>query len=212
MNWASRSANNILPYSKNKKNLSAALSEWTYTGEMHDLEKPTETCELCNHPGIRYQFNIRNIHNHNELLVGSECINKFEIKAYDNEGSLLSKTESRKKVNRDRRYLITESTKKRLINSLVSLTNKDNNFNIKSFIDYVQDRGAFTPSQLSTLIWRLDEHSIIYNPVDFKLIMQRDREKAQLKSMPEWKIGKLWPSLSPNQKKWVLRNTEYKPQ
>jgi hypothetical protein len=89
MNWISRSADNIFPYSENKKNISSALTEWMYTGEMHDLEKPTGTCELCNHPDIRYQFNIKNTHNHNELIVGSECINKFEIKSFDDKGSLL---------------------------------------------------------------------------------------------------------------------------
>lgn len=210
MNWASRSAENILPYSEEKKNLAVALDEWTYTGEMHDLESPIETCELCNHPDIRYQFNIRNVHNDNELLVGSECINKFEIKAVSDEGKILNRSESRKKVNRDRRHLVTEAAKKRLINSLVELSRKDDEFNIESFIDYVQDRGSFTPNQLSALIWRLDKHNVTYKPSDFKLTIRRNREKEQIRSMPDWKIEKLWRSLSSSQKQWVLEYTNYK--
>lgn len=141
MNWASRSADNILPVSREQQNLSLALKEWVYTGEMYDLEAPNEDCQLCDHPNIRYQFNIRNAHNHNELLVGSECINKFEIRAVDESGTLLDVIESRRKVNRDKRHLVSEASKKRLINALVKLLKKDEEFEIEKFIDYVQERG-----------------------------------------------------------------------
>ena len=115
MSWAKRSAHNILPLSRNKTDLKSALREWVYNGEMYDLEEPVEECELCNHPDIRYQFKIVNTHNANEMLVGSECINRFEITATDEYGIPLSKDESARKVNRDKRYLIEEAGKKRLI-------------------------------------------------------------------------------------------------
>lgn len=210
MNWASRSADNILPVSREQQNLSLALKEWVYTGEMYDLKAPNEDCQLCDHSNIRYQFNIRNTHNHNELLVGSECINKFEIKAVDESGVLLDVIESRRKVNRDKRQLVSEASKKRLINALVELLKKDEEFEIENFIDYVQERGAFTPLQLSTLVWRLNEKRIRHNPADFTLIMRRNREKDQLRAMPEWKIRKIWDYLSIPQKEWVIGNTRFK--
>ena len=89
MNWASRAAENILPLSREKMNLASALAEWLYTGDTYDLEKPIETCELCGHPDLRYQFRIENRHNGNELLVGSECINRFTIRATDSFGRVL---------------------------------------------------------------------------------------------------------------------------
>tara|TARA_R100000656_G_scaffold115429_1_gene87992 strand:+ start:359 stop:994 length:636 start_codon:yes stop_codon:yes gene_type:complete len=210
MNWAFRSADNILPLSKDQKNLLLALKEWVYTGEMYDLEAPNETCQLCDHPNIRYQFNIRNTHNHNELLVGSECINKFEIKAVDESGALLNVIESRRKVNRDKRHLVSEASKKRLINALVELLKKDDEFEIENFINYVQERGAFTPLQLSTLVWRLNEKGVRHNPLDFTLIMRRNREKDQLRAMPDWKIRKIWDYLSSPQKEWVIDNARFK--
>lgn len=203
MNWAFRSAENILPVSKEQKNLLLALKEWVYTGDMYDLDTSREHCQLCDHPNIRYQFNIHNAHNHNELLVGSECINKFEIQAVES-GVLLDIVESRRKVNRDKRYLVGEASKKRLINALVELLKKDEKFEIETFIDYVQERGAFTPLQLSTLVWRLKEKGICHNPTDFTLIMRRNREKDQLRAMPGWKIRKMWDYLSFSQKEWTL--------
>jgi len=127
---------------------------------MFDLENPIESCELCKHPNIRYQFNIRNQNNGNELLVGSECINKFNIRATDNDGTVLNLEMSRNKVNRDRRYLVDEARKKRMITSLIELSKEDHEFNIESFITYLQDREAFTPNQLSTIFWRFDTHNI----------------------------------------------------
>lgn len=209
MNWVSKSSVNIFPLSKERRNLAVALKEWLYTGEMYDLELPKETCQLCGHPNIRYQFNIRNAHNDNELLVGSECINKFEINAVEN-GIILDTIESRRKVNRDKRHLVNEASKRQLINTLIELLKKDDDFEIETFIDYVQERGAFTPLQLSILAWRLRQHGIPHNPNDFKLIMTRNREKEQLRGMPDWKLKKLWVYLSGSQKQWVLDNTCFK--
>ena len=211
MNWAKRSSENILPLSENQKNLKAAIREWSYDGDMYDLEKPIEICELCNHPDIRYQFKIVNNNNYNEMLVGSECINKFEISATDELGNVLGKEESARKVNRDRRYLVEEARKKRLIRSLVELKGAEEDFDIESFITYEQDRGAFTPKQLSFLFWRFKKSNIEYKPNNFKIIMKRNREKEQLLNMEEWKIEQLWESLSSSQKKWVRENTAYEP-
>lgn len=211
MSWAKRSAANIFPFSENKDDLKLALNEWLYVGDMYDLEKPNETCELCDHPDIRYQFKIKNIHNSNEMLVGSECINKFKISAIDDDGTILSVEESARKVNRDRRHLVEEARKKRLINALIELKTVEEDFDIESFITYEQDRGAFTPKQLFLLLWRLGEHEIEFRPTDFKVVMKRNREKDQLKTMDDWRIGKLWKSFSSSQKKWVRENTNYEP-
>ena len=191
MSWATRSATNLLPLSLEKRSLNRALREWTYTGDMYDLEEPIELCELCDHPDIRYQFKIVNALNANELLVGSECINRFGILALGDEGETLNRSESRRKVSRDRRYLVNEARKKKLINTLVELSRHEENFDITSFIGYVQDREAFTPNQLGLLFWRLDHFQIKYNPTDFKIIISRGREKNQLLLMEEWKAKEI---------------------
>lgn len=211
MTWAQKSAANLLPLSVESAQLTVALREWLYTGDMYDLETPIETCELCEHPDIRYQFKIINRHNGNEMLVGSECINKFGISATDELGNILGRDESRRRVNRDRRFLVNEARKRRLVNTLVALSTVEETFDINSFISYVLDRDAFTPNQLALLFWRLDHHEIEYSPRDFKLVIRRDREKNQLRQMEDWKIRKVWPCMSTSQRTWVRAHTDYEP-
>jgi hypothetical protein len=208
MSWVSRSSTNLLPLSKEKQDFQKALKEWVYTGDMYDLEAPIEDCELCEHPAIRYQFKIINQLTANELLVGSECINKFEIAAIDERGRVLSTEESKRKVQRDRQYLITEAKKKKVINVLVALSTKEQDFDIDSFISYVQDRGSFTPNQLSFLFWQLDAQAIEYSPSDFKLTIRKNREKDQLLEMADWKVKKLLKAMSTSQRQWYESNRD----
>jgi hypothetical protein len=58
LDWKSRSEANLLPLSIEQRWLARALLEWLYNGEMYDLEYPCETCELCEHPDLRYQFKL----------------------------------------------------------------------------------------------------------------------------------------------------------
>jgi hypothetical protein len=160
MSWASCAAANLLPLSRDQSDLAEALREWRYTGDFNDLEEPAADCELCNHPDIRYQFEIQNPYTRNTLSIGSECINRFGIAATDEEGRALYAIATRRKVERDRRHLIDEARKRRVVKTLVALAHADREFDVLSFIDYLQTRGAFTPKQLSTIFWRLDKHRI----------------------------------------------------
>ena len=202
MSWGSRAAKNLLPLSQEKQDLKKALKEWVYTGDCYDLGVSVSSCELCEHSGIRYQFEIINRWTSNQLLVGSECINKFEIAGLDESGQLLSTEESKRKVQRDRQALIKEAKKKKVINVLVALSKQEQKFDINSFISYVQDRGAFTPNQLDVLFWRLAEQKIEYYPPDFKLSIRRNKEKEQLLEMEDWKVKRLWGAMSTSQRQW----------
>jgi len=210
--WAARCAETIFPLSLEKTSLANALREWLYVGNMFDYGDIIETCKLCGHPNLRYHFEIVNSQNGNDLLVGSECINRFGIAATDEDGNILDAATSRKRVNRDKRTLVTEASKRRQIASLVQLAAVEKDFDIQSFITYLQDRGAFTPIQLFTLSWKFKQHTVAYVPGDFKMIMNRDREKAQLKSMPDWKIRRLWPGLSFAQREWIKKHMNFKPE
>jgi hypothetical protein len=203
MSWASRAAKNLLPLSREKSDLAAALKEWRYEGGFHDLESTDADCELCDHPDIRYQFEIRNLHTDSRLQIGSECINRFGISATGEDGSDLDADGTRKNVSRDRQSLIEEARKKRVITALVALSQADAEFPILSFIDYVQDRGAFTPKQLSTLFWRFEKARVPYSPRDFKLTIRRQREKDQLLAMAEWQIAKLMLAMSASQRQFL---------
>ncbi len=207
MSWLDNAAKNLLPLSREHDNFAVALGEWHYTGNFHDLEVAIEECGLCEHPEIRYQFEIANRHTGNTLLVGSECIHKFEIGAIDEAGVLLDAGDSRRKVEKDRRALIAEARRRRVINTLVRLAGLDQDFKITSFIDYFQERDAFTPNQLATLLWQLDKHRVQYNPSDFSMTIRRGREKEQLLEMPEFKLKSLWRCMSASQRRYFAEET-----
>ena len=204
MSWINRVIETLAPLSVEQDDARVMIAEWYYTGNAYDLDAPIETCELCSHPDIRYQFEIANEETENELLVGSECIKRFRISALDDRGGRLNEHESRQKVDRDRTKLIADSKQRRVINALVALSMDDDEFNIDSFIKYYREREAFTPNQLKVVIWRLNEHEIDYRPSDFKMIMSRNRERGQFRRLEGWQVKKIWPCLSSSQRKWYI--------
>jgi hypothetical protein len=94
----------------------------------------------------------------------------------------------------------TRAEARRIINALVALASVDEDFDIESFINYFQLRGAFTPRQLGVLIWRLKKRRIDFSGCKFKVIIRRNREKVQLEEMPDWQLRNIWPYLADNQK------------
>ncbi len=204
MNWIDRVKVNILPVSREHKDVAGALKEWTYDGEMYDLETPHETCELCDHPDIRFQFVIENRHNKNRLLIGSECVTRFGgIRVLDQDGNALSSTEAKKKVSKDRRALIASAQTRSVINSLIELARIDTKFEISSFEDDYKRKGHFSPKQLSLLIWRFEERRIPFNKAYFNTNIRKTKDKKALLEMEDWKLRKLWRCLTPSQQQWV---------
>lgn len=211
MNWTTNVKDNILPLSIESNDMPKALKEWEYRGNTYDLEAPIEHCELCDHPDIRFQFEIINIHNNNCLLVGSECIKKFSgISVLDTEGKALPTEEAKQKVDRDRRKLVTDAQVKSMLNSLVELSQKDDDFNIESFINDYQMRGAFTPKQLSTLFWRLKKYEVTHNKSCFKIYIRRQKDKDSLMSLKDFQLRSIWPALSSSQRQYINQNRKRK--
>ncbi|HDR6635703.1 TPA: hypothetical protein QCV53_003996 [Bacillus cereus] len=204
MNWIENAKKNIFPLSNEKYNLKKALGEWVYEGNMFDVEIADEICHLCDHSNIRYQFEIVNKQNGNLLLIGSECIKKFNIVVVNDEGTKLSSEDAEKKVNKDRNKLVTEAKEKSVLNTLVKLASVDNEFIIENFIEYFKERKAFTPKQLSLLIWRLKKADIDFNKSHFKLTIKKKREQENLLQLEDWKLKSIWECLSSSQKKFVM--------
>jgi len=210
MSWIKRVKKNIVPVSQENISVRKALDEWFYTGHINDVRKPIEICELCDHPNIRYQFEIKNRYNGNTLFIGSECILKFDISVIDEDGNELSNDQAQKKLSKDRRKVIEKSKLHSVINSLLILAKRNDFFkeNMDSFIEYYKERGAFTPKQLITLINGIDRYNIKVNKNHFKMIIRRTREKEQLINMKKNEIKKILPCLSPYQEKFYLRESK----
>lgn len=202
MSWAERAAENLLPLSVERVRLAVALREWVYEGNVEDLEAPVETCQLCGQQGLRYQFEIVNRHNGNTLLIGSECIKRFSIDVLDARGGVLLGREAHRKVDADRRDLERQARTRSVLNSLVALACADDEFDLDNFIAYYERREAFTPAQMGLLQWRFEAMDVAHEPRHFRVSLRRGREQDQLRGMPAWKVRKLWPYLSPEQRRW----------
>jgi len=206
MDWINKVKNNIFPFSNEKNKILLALQEWEYRGGVFDPEYPQEQCQLCGQQDIRYQFEIVNKINTNSLLIGSECIKRFDIKVIDQGGAVLTGKSAYQKIDKDKRKLITDAKIRSVLNSLVNLSKKDYKFEIENFVKYYQKRGAFTPAQLFTIIWRFEENKVNYNKSHFKVVMRREREKDQLRYMEDWKLSKIMPCLTKKQKEFIDSN------
>lgn len=207
MDWTRRVSLNLLPLSAEKSILTKAIAEWEYRGAMYDIGYADEVCRLCNHLDIRYQFEIVNKFNQNELLVGSECIKKFDgIAVLDASGNALPIEEARRKINKDRRKLITDARTRSLLNSLVELSKKEQHFDISSFEADYKRRGYFTPKQLATLVWRFEKNKVPFNKAYFNISIRRAKDKEALLSLEAFQIRKVWDCLLSSQKDFLYRN------
>jgi hypothetical protein len=204
MNWIEKIKENIFPASIEKNNLIDALREWEYRGNMYDSENNIESCQLCTHPELRYQFEIINKNNSNIFLVGSECIKKFSgVSVFDEQGQKLDPVVANKKIDKDKRKLIIDGETKSILTSLVELSWNDKEFEIESFIDSYKEKKAFTPNQLFTILWRLKKYKIPFTKKYFKIRLRRSKDKQQLKNMEKWKLLELYDCLSTSQKKII---------
>ena len=79
----------------------------------------------CSH--LLHKWSI-NRHKENQFQIGSERINKFDIRALDSEGREPSEEETAQLVTRGRNRLIQDAKQKRVINTLVELSTKDTKF------------------------------------------------------------------------------------
>lgn len=216
--WIERVAKNLLPLSEEKKELALAMREWIYDGVMNDARGEEEDggfslenddlpdCELCDHPYIRYQFQINNQNNNNSLWIGSSCITKFGdgIQVVDSTGVSLLGEAAQKKVEQDRNSMIKEAKRKNVIHTLNQMRPFSNDGFIDSLITYFNRREAFTPDQLLNILSTLRGNNIRFKPGHLKMTMRRNREKEQLKNMDDNGLRHLWRSLSSNQRNWVL--------
>ncbi|HEX8443506.1 MAG TPA: hypothetical protein VF631_07650 [Allosphingosinicella sp.] len=202
--WEERAAASLLPLSRSPT-FWVALREWRYTGRFFDLENTDGTCELCSQRDLRYHFEIADRGTRGELLVGSECIKRFDLSGLDEEGREIDAADTARLVDRHRRGLVEDARRQRVMTALLKLGQATPDFDAGSFLGYVDDRGAFTPKQLAMIFWRLQGSAVPYRPSDFRLTIRRDREKAQLRSMPEAAYRRVEPAMTKAQRATIER-------
>lgn len=104
-------------------------------------------------------------------------------------------------MDADRRQMERQARTRSALNSLVALACADDEFDLEDFIAHYQRREAFTPRQMALLQWRFEVRCVAHEPRHFRVSLRRGREQEQLREMPDWKVRKLWPYLSPEQRR-----------
>ena len=142
------------------------------------------------------------------LLVGSECIKRFEIAGLDERGRRLDTAATGKLVDRHRRGLVDDARKQRVMTALLTLGQKDPSFDAANFMEFVDDRGSFTPKQVAMIFWRLATAGIEYRPTDWKVRMRRDSDLGQLRTMTPAAYRRVTAALTPAQRKRIAEIEE----
>lgn len=205
--WAERAAAAILPLSR-ASTLAAALAEWAYTGRFFDLEATEGTCELCGQEDLRYHFEIENGVTAAALMVGSECIKRFDIGGIDERGHRIDAADTGKLVDRHRRGLVEDARKRRVMTALLKLEQKAPDFEARSFLAFVDDKGAFTPKQVAMLFWRLGSAGIEYRPTDWKVRLRRESDYGQMRTMKAAAFKRVMAAVTPAQRRRIAEIEE----
>lgn len=207
----------LFRYSNEEKDINQARREWRYFGDVEDnrvSRKEQEaadrgaypSCELCNHPEIRFSFIIRNIENDHELKVGSECITKF-IEVDANGEVIRDPIKKREILKKGVRKLIRDNKTKEVIKNILAIQRKDQTFDAKSFLDRLDTRNGFTIKQIKLLFFLFKKYNISYWVSNYKVNLRRKREQQQLMELKEWQFNKLKPIIPKRfQEKYVSEN------
>jgi hypothetical protein len=193
--YPQRVVDNILPLSISGS-LPEAFKEWYFTEHTIDHESPIEKCELCDQEELRYHFEIEYRFTNHTLMVGSQCILKFQLSVYEN-GLLLDDKDTNKKLESLKNKMRLESC----INALAKVSQAENNEILRKALDFYNKNQYLTPKFAFVVLWRLQKNEIDHNPSFFKINLRKDKYKQDLKNMELSRVHLIWPALSSSQRR-----------
>ncbi len=196
--YSQRVRDNILPLSV-ADTLPKAFEEWSFTDHTIDHEEPIETCHLCQQEELRYHFEIKNALTSHTLMVGSQCIFKFQLSVFE-EGRKLSETDAKKKLDR----LIDKMRLDSCIKALERLAQAEKNDILFNALDFYKKNKNLTPKYAFVVLWRLSSNNIDHSPSFFKVALNKDKHKRDLQQMEESRVHVIWPALSSAQRKKAI--------
>jgi hypothetical protein len=198
---------NILPRSV-AQTLREAFDEWEFTNQVKDYGEPHEICQLCEQERIRYHFEIRNRLTNNCLLIGSQCILKFDVPVYDERGVRVPAALVRQRLNQIKQKMRLDAC----LAALSNVARLEQNEILDSALAYYAANKNLSPKFAYVVFWRLQVHRIDHSPSFFKIATRRDRHRRDLWEMHPDRVRLLWPALSANQRELVLRAGYLPPQ
>ncbi len=203
--WAKKVARNILPLSRESESLKVSLSEWRYSGDCEDHEKPIEECQMCDHPNIRYQYRIVNQFTQFELRVGSECITKFSVPVLDEMGTTLSREDVEQLLAKHSYRARRDARTRRATEVLRELYRRGKSNELQRRLiggigKSYKDKESHSPKQMVVIAKLLREHAVPHSPRDFKVAMAKDKSKDDIRTLGDSDFRHLYIYLSPSQR------------
>ncbi|MGL1959110.1 MAG: hypothetical protein OCD00_17565 [Colwellia sp.] len=200
--WLEKSKENIIPLSLSCI-FNEALGEWYFTGDVEDHGEATMECELCEHPELRYHFEIGNKNNNNSLWVGSSCILKFqEIDVFDEDGNeLRSELDRKEQLNKELKKRLEEKLLDPLRNLWRIQTNILYRKEVERIVEKYKKNSAFQPDELVWLFTEMKKNDIGYDPKRYKLTLRSHYDKSALKLISIEQLRLIHPCFSVEQEK-----------
>lgn len=204
--WHENSKRNLFAQSENKSDFNTARGEWVVTGKVFDNcgveEDPQDiSCELCEHEQLRWQFEIRNEINKNVMLVGSSCIEKFDINYYRN-GKLLSAEERNSILDRQIRKIREDHKYEAGLDALRALYKVDEKE--RDTITMIGKKfkrvRKLDPGMAIYISRMLEKSGIDYLHSWFQIALRNDLSQKSIRSMSDSDYERLEPFLSKQQK------------
>lgn len=192
VSWLDRAEDNLLHKSVSK-NLSPAMREWSTTGGYEDSHGVDEVCELCEHKGLRYLYEIENARTGHSLWVGSICITKF-IPLYENGSEVIGEKEKSALLKKRQAEYEANSREQRAMSLLNELTRIDpgifSNYKWRS-----NWRLGYSVKQLVMISTICKKQSLLFNAGDFKINTRRESNLTQLRALEAWQYRRLRAAL-----------------
>jgi hypothetical protein len=208
--WIETSKRNLL-HGSLSQNFKTALAEWSFTGEVRDGGSGNEeelVCELCAHPDLKAQYEIKNFETNKILWVGSSCILKFtEIAIFDANKKLLENPEEREQELKNRYQRYCNKLAVMPVRELWKLA-PDLHEWLKPVGKAVKKGYPLSPETAALLFGYMDQHKLAYKPKLYKVSLQAFVDKFELERLTESEFELIKPTLSQSQIKSAMKKRE----
>ncbi|HEY6529158.1 MAG TPA: hypothetical protein VIZ65_10725 [Cellvibrionaceae bacterium] len=192
VDWANKAANNMLGLSRSKV-LAAAMKEWTTTGGYDDTQGANEVCELCEHEGLRYQFEIENVLTKKSLWIGSTCITRF-VSLFENGIEILGEENKLNLLNRRRSQYEAISRQDRAFEVLDKLAEKEREiFGAAKW--KLKWKLGYSAHELKMVSALCKKHQVVFNSESFKINTRRGSIVEQVRQLERWQYLRLRAAL-----------------
>lgn len=191
-NWAEKATNNMLHLSR-AKTLGEAMREWSTTGGYEDSHSIDEVCELCEHEGLRYQYEIENSITGHALWVGSTCITKF-VPLYENGREVIGEEAKASLLRKRQADYEASSREDRAIELLRKLALAEPTvFGQSSW--RMKWKLGYSARQMLMLSVTCKNHALPFNAADFRINTRKQSIVQQVGELEPWQYRRLRAAL-----------------